>query len=317
MATFLDLVNKVIEEGGSEMDSLSLATWDSAEAGRRNYPRFKRNVRDAWKMIQMQRLEWEFKDVMMNVVINPRLHIFNGNRPTTPAPGAVFEGMESGFRFTVLEVIPIDGAWDDGDAEAYIEFTEYENADRPMLGEMFKEVSPTPTDNVFQYVRRGAYDMRKYNPFLAEPLWDTFVCTVENGTPLPTVFVPWDNWRWMENDWSGISTSTPVMVTQTFNGEVAFYPQSLRPFRCNFVASTAAQILEDPEDVPANIPADYHDWIAWEALDSFARFDKNPDLLAYATKWTSFYRLRAERSLMPIPSWGRNRYTAPTSDVSP
>ena len=312
MASFLDLVNKVVYESGSEMDPLSIATWNSAEAGRRNYPRFKRNVADAWKMIQMNRLEWEFKDVYISTIINPRLHVINGDMTLPPVVGTVFEGMESGFRFTVTKIIPISGSWLTGDAEALLEFTDYENAGRPKIGENFQQIisdTDPPVENVFTYIRRGSYNVTDIMPLLREVLWDTAVVQYGSNSPLPASYIPWENWLFQESDYAGVATSTPVYISQDYKGDMVFYPQSLAPFRLNFVASTAPQILTNPEDVPAIIPEEYHDWIAWEALNDFAFFDKNPDLQAYAMKWIKFYRKRAERELMPLPSWGANRYS--------
>lgn len=309
MASYLDLVNKVVYEGASEMDALSIDTWNSAEAGRRNYPRFKRNVADAWKMIQMARLQWEFNDVSVSTIVSPRLKIADGNRAAAPAVGSVFEGMESGFRFTVTKVVPIAGSWVDGDAEAQIEFVSYTNTDRPRMGESFKEISPIPANGVFTFLQRGSYDFREINPFMREIMWDTIVAQQGTNSPNPLVYVPWDNWLYMQNDYTGNSTTSPSYVSQDYQGNVVFYPQSLKQFRTTFVASTAPQILTQPDDVPANMPEEFHDWIAWEALDSMARFDKNPDLLAYSSKWTTFYRNRAEVQLMPLPSWARSKYS--------
>ncbi|UFK09598.1 head to tail adaptor [Xanthomonas phage DES1] len=310
MASFLELVNKVVLESGSEMDSLSLATWDSAEAGRRNYPRFKRNVADAWKMIQMGRLEWEFNDVAVNTIVYPRIKIADGNRATAPAVGSVFEGIESGFRFTVSRIFTSAGSWEDGDAGAQLEFTSYETGKSPRLGESFKEVSPVPSFNSFTYVGRGSYDFKEINPLLREPMWNTVVTQVENGSVIPAVYIPWSNWLYKEADYMTTGTVGPSFVSQDYEGKMVFYPQSLRPFRINYVSSTAPQILTDPEDVPAVIPEEFHDWIAWEALDSMAFFDKNPDLQAYANKWTRFYRIRAERQLLPTPQWSASRYNS-------
>ena len=41
---------------------------------------------------------------------------------------------------------------------------------------------------------------------------------------------------------------------------------------------------------------------------NLARFDKDPDLYAYAEQQATVYRQRAERNLMPIVEWEDNRY---------
>lgn len=314
MSTYLDLVNKCVYESGSEMDPLSIATWDSDLSMRRNYGRFKRNVADAWKMIQMQRLEWDFKDVSLDTTIKPRLVVTDGDRSSPPAVGSVFEGMESGFRFVVSGVEDISGEWNNGTGYAQLEFTEWSNAPKPKMGESFREISPVVHDNVFTYLRRGSYDLKDINPLVREPMWDTGVATVDRGSPLPISYIPWDNWLYQEMDYNGVSETSPTYMSKDYKGDIVFYPQTIKPFRFNIIVSTAPQELVEHDDVPALIPNEFHDWIVWEALDSYARFDKNPDLQAYAQKWSSFYRIRAERQLMPIPSWGRNQFAMRNTD---
>src|SRR5688572_21791371 len=126
MATYLDLVNKVINESASEADELTSGTWSSAEAGRRIYPRIKRNVAQAWKDIQMFRNEWEFMTKEFSEVVYPRIRIKDGLRAAgAPAAGAIFVGADSEFELTVRNVYTT-GSWTLGTAEGLIEFEDYD-----------------------------------------------------------------------------------------------------------------------------------------------------------------------------------------------
>lgn len=311
MATFLDLTNKAIEEGGSEMNLLSLSTWNSAEAGRRLYPRIKRSVADAWKKIQMEKFEWAFKNTQITTPILPRLKFQDGLRATAPAPGTVFRGMDSGFTFTLGEVKYLEGAWLAGTAQGQLEFSVYDiDTQHPIIGESFEEVSPTPASAVFEYIGGGSYRVTDYGPNLREPLWDSFVLRPEgSGAPFPASYIPWSNWPQNAISWAGTSFLVPSFVSKDFEGHISFLPFTLRPFHASFVVNRGPQILSGPEDVPSLLQEEYHDWIAWEALMNIARFDKNPDLLSFAGGWSQFYRNRANRELLQPMAWGPNLYT--------
>lgn len=290
------------------MNPLTLSTWDSAEAGRRNYPRVKRNIVEAWKFIQMSRLEWEFNNVEINTVIYPRFKVVEGTSTSAIFPGDVFEGQESGFQFTVRATYNVDGDWGSGQGEAQLEFETY-TGDRPKLGERFTQVSGAPGTSMFTYAGRGSYDLKEVNPFAREVIGGTAVAQYSNYAPTNVVSIPWDNWLYKQMNYASNGTQSPAFMSQDYEGKIVFYPQSPAPFRFYVIVSTGPQVLSLPSDVPARIPEEFHEWISWEAMESVALYDKNPDLLAFARKWTTFYRGRAERSLMPQPSWGSSRYS--------
>lgn len=303
MATYLDLVNKVISESGLELDELISSTWTSAEAGRRVYPRIKRNVADAWKMIQMDRNEWEFKTAELSTTIYPRIKITSGSRAAgAPPVGSTFRGANSDFLLTVRDVFLEDGSWTLGTAVATIEFDAYVGA-RLEPGETFDEVTPVLSDGSFTYLGKGSYDFLEVDPLVREPQWSTFTAYQENATANPVMYIPWDNWFYNEYNFTTSSQTAPNYVSQDFEGHIVFYPQTLNPFRISFIYDVAPQILSAWDDEPFNLPSEYHDWIAWEALMRLALYDKNPDLFAYARSQASLYKNRAERNLMPLMSY--------------
>lgn len=310
MSTYLDLVNKVIEEGGSELDQLTLGTWSSAEAGRRLYPRIKRLVAEAWKKIQMSRNEWEFNTAELTTVVHPRIKYADGVADTTaPAVGDEFIGLSSGtvIEITVIEPDADSPLWPDGGAYGQLEFRVVGDGKFLQTGETFESVLLGPGDQ-FTYQEKGTYDFLSDRPGLREPQWATFVGGRGTAYPNPIMYVPWENWIYKSYSFVGTSQTVPAYVSQDPSGRLAFYPQPLADFQINFWYDEEPQALVAPTDIPKEIPGEYHDWIAWAALESLARFDKNPDLFDWASKEANFYKTRAERNLMPLISWAGSQF---------
>jgi hypothetical protein len=302
MATYLDLVNKVIQESSGEIDELDSSTWSTAQAGRRVYPRIKRNVADAWKAIQVSRDEWEFMTTELSTVVYPRIMVKEGARAAGQPPvGAVFEGRESGFTFTV-KAVDTAGSWTLGTAQGQIEFEDY-TGQQLIPGEAFDEISPVADDGVFTYLGKGSYSFLDIDEDLRAIQWATFVAAMPNSGYRPVTYIPWDNWFYREYNFTTSSQTAPSLLSQDYAGNVVFYPQTFNPFRVNFIYKLAPQILEDYDEEPRLIPEEYHDWIAWEALKMLAMYDKNPTLYAYADKNAMPYKLKAEKNLLPIISY--------------
>jgi hypothetical protein len=302
MSTYLDLVNKVLQESNSEMEDLTSGTWSSAEAGRRLYPRVKRNVRDAWKKIQMKRDSWEFMTGELSAVIYPRIRFSDGDRPTTPAATATYVGDESGAVVTLRDVLVDDGAFSAGTAEGQLELSDTTST-RLIVGETFTEVTPSVGVGSFTYLGKGDYSFAEIQPRIGDIHWATFVAAVGTSAPKPLYYVPWDHWSFEEFGYTTPSVVAPVYVTQNYNGRVAFYPQAFEPFRVSFVHALTPQILSAWDDEPEGLPEAYHDWIAWEALKMMALSDKNPTLYKYGDDNATQYMLRAEKNLLPLMTY--------------
>lgn len=302
MSTYLDLVNKVIQESGSEMEDLTDGTWDSAEAGRRIYPRIKRNVRDAWKKIQMKRDSWEFMTAELSSVIYPRIRFEGGDRGTTPAASATYVGGTSGAVVTLQAVYVESGTFVAGDAVGQFDLSETTST-RLIVGETFTEVTPSVGVGSFTYLGKGDYSFAEINSRIGDIHWTTFTAAVESSAPKPLTYVPWDNWQFQEYGYATTSVTAPVYVTQDYRGRVSFYPQSFEPFRVSFIHALTPQILSEWDDVPEGMPEMYHDWIAWEALMVFAKYDKNPTLYKFAADEATLYMQRAEKNLLPLVTY--------------
>lgn len=306
MSTYLELVNKTLQESSKEQNDLTLATWNSAEAGRRLYPRVKRMVAEAWKMIQMSRFEWEFKSAELFRPIYPRLKVQDGDGDI-PLPGTRFRGAESGFEFTVKQlVLPKGGDWATGDWEGQIEIEQDYTGTTPVPAELFEETLTGAS--VCQYVQKGSYDFTEFDPLLREIQWETFVANQLKNTPVPVLNVPWNNWLYKDLSFTQGSRTVPQYLSQDFEGNIVFYPQTLDPFFISCVYTRSPQTLSDPEDVPLILKEEYHDWIAWQAVLNLALYDKDKNLQAYAMPYVRFYENRAMRELLPQIEWGTSQF---------
>lgn len=308
---YLALCNLVINESGLEQNVLTESNWDSSEAGRRLYPRIKSAVARAWKKIQIDRNEWEFGTAELTQTLLPRILI--DDMLGTVDVGKVYKGRDSGLELAVLNVLPYtnpllamggDVSW------RTVEFSAGGSYNRALLGETFDEVTPVAEDSSFVYRGRGGYKLSTFSEFAREPHWATFIASQTTYTPSPVTYIPWVNWVYKELSYTTATRSAPSFVSQDPNGELVFYPQTLSPYTVNFVCDLAPQELVEWDDTPSLklLPAEYHEWVAWEAIESIARFDKNPDLLAHARPWTTLFRRKAERNLMPLMSWRESRY---------
>lgn len=306
---FLDIVNKVIEESGSELDLLTVGTWNSAEAGRRLYPRIKRLVVEAWKLMQMERNEWQFKAAELHVPISAKLKFQDGFRVLgEPAPGAIFVGGDSGFIFTIADVDTQEGDWLAGDAKGQITINGTNFQGNTLIPyETFTAQSPDTGE--FTYTEKGSYNLRlMFDQDMREIAWTTMVATTPGSTPVPVTYMPWDNWTYDEASFTQGSLTPPSFYSQDPFGDVVFYPQTLNDFNINFYYTKGPQTLVDPTDIPDRILEDYHEWIAWRALMNLAKYDKNPDVFSYARDMATEYKLRAERNIMPKVQWGFSKY---------
>lgn len=308
MSTYLDLCNLVIQESANELTEMTLTNWNTDPTGRRIYPRIKRYVSEAWKMIQIDRYEWEFKSAELFIQINPRFKIQNGTATVAPVVGTKYKGEQSGFEFTVTKIIPKQGDWLVGTWEGQLELAPNYVGTTPLPTEIFKEVTPTADNSQFMYVQKGSYDMTEYDPLLREIMWETFVAQQGSTTPIPVITIPWNNWLYKDLSFTQGSRTVPSYISEDYEGNIVFYPQTLDPFYISFTYDKAPQILTDPTDVPSLLKPEFHDWIAWLALYNYAMYDKNSGLANYAKTHVDFYSRRAERQLLPRIEWGDSHF---------
>lgn len=303
---YLELVNKVIQESGSEIDELTSVTWDQAVAGRRQYPRIKRYVADAWKMIQIGRDEWHFKATEFSTMLKPRVRFHEGSTASTPpAVGEVFVGDQSGYSITVSSLILESGTFAGGDAIGQIEFVTSSGDTSPIIGEyFFSETEPSE----FIFIGGGAYSTALNTSDLSNIKWDTLVMVDGEGAVNNLQYIPWDRWQDHVFSESLVNQDTSYYVTLDPMGRLMFNPQPAPFRRIIFMYNKTPQDLEEYDDIPDRMPAHFHEWIAWEALCTLATYDKNPQLFNHAKRFANLYRSRVDKHELPAMCWAENPF---------
>lgn len=302
MANYLYLVNKVLEESGKELNLLDETTWSSAEAGRRLYPRVKRLVREAWKMIQMRRNEWEFNTGRVTLVLLPKIRFVKMTTSDDPL-SYEWTGQSSGVRLIITTTeSDYNDSTGQGAGEAVVTFlTENTNM---VVGETF--VADLDSSS-FVYNGPGSHSLSQgLTNRVREPRWETMKISLDNEKFSSLNIVPFDNY---------LLTSRGAMpyAAKDYKGNLVLFTQLKAPALLQFDFDMAPQTLDEWDDTLEGLAEEYHDWIAWEALESLAKYDKDPILLSYAQGMADVYRRRAERNLLPMVSWQASTYDYGTS----
>lgn len=317
MSTYLQLVNKTTLLSGTHLDPLDSVTWANPSQDRM-IDRYKEYVAEAYKTIQMERGEWEFLAKQATLILSPRIVVTNGNRPTAPAAGEIYEGAETEAQLEVIGTELISGAWLDGDATAIIE---YINLDKGFkLNEPFDEIDPDPlnTDS-FSIKDWGRYNLQEIIPDLFEVDHNSFYLQSTGGSTVQDndgsvgiIHVPFVNyalWKYGQYD-SGWGASRPVLLTISDDGHLEFYPRLQEQFVVKFNYTANPSLLADFDDEVVGIPEAYQDVIVYRALMWAAEFNKQYDAMQrYESKY-KWYMQRLESNQLTEPTFGPSRYNS-------
>lgn len=315
MATYLELVNDALEEGGVELDPLTSSTFASPP-NKKMYSRYKKWVADAWTELQLARDQWSWMQKIAVVTVTPGVYVENGNRASAPPAGTVFECQDTGATFKVLDVITHEGDWASGTAKATIFFEEQEGFYK--LNEYVNEVSPTPAAGVFRikyparfnFVRDGQIsDIQNIdvNSFTIQSTGGSSV--QENDSAFsrkPLVYVPYSEWNpgYSTDD----SVDNPQIFTVSPDGDLEFWPRPNRQYTVQFNYTRRVSHMQDWDDVPEGLPADYHPIIYWMAVAKHGEYDSDPAKLRRGARHASLYRARLERNYLPDVTVYRDRF---------
>lgn len=306
MATYLDLVNAVILESGTDLDRLTSSNFASPPDDMQE--KFKEWVKSAWREIQQERNEWQFRTKQAQFIISPRFLVVDGDRATAPPVGATYEGDDTGATFSVLGVTLLDGAWATGDAEAWIDFDNYGDSSIKW-NEYYDELTPDALNlNVFRMKWWGRYDLIKTLSDCLEPDLRTFSVQSTGGSSQQDntnasdnrtiLYVPYDQWIYgPENDQVG--RGRPTYFTTTPEGFFDFYPRLDQQYVLTFQYSVLPQELSAHGDVVQTLPNNYSDVVKWRALMYYADYDDKPQTFARAERRYETYKNRLERNQMP------------------
>lgn len=317
MSTFLELVNAAILESGTDLDSVGVSEFTSPP--KMMQERFKTWVQTAWKELQMERDDWEYKVGRASCFVFPSIYVENGNRATAPPVGAVYDGDDSGFTFEVKQVVTHSGAWASGTAKAtiYFEITDEGSGDFK-FNELFDETSPVAAANIFRCKGWGHFDFLAdgqltdfdiihQNTLFIQTTGGSANQTNTSGVGLtPLVFVPFTEWELIEASAGG--RGQPMYYTQTPDGQLDFWPRPDEEYVVHFTYTKTLETLTAYTDTPSSLPSEYHDAIMWRTLMLYGDYDNNLALERRAAKRFQFYKNKMEKRLMPVVTFGRSRY---------
>lgn len=302
---YFELVNEAIEEAGIDLDGLTLGEF--ASPPEKMQARFKRWVRDSWKMIQLSREGWSFMSGRAFGVIKPRIYVEQGSLTTAPLAGELYEGASNGSLFSVASATTVSGDWSLGNAFAYVELDNL-NGDFE-LGEAFSRVSGTSVPEAFYLRGRGRYDFTAIAADFDDVDYQSVYLTdATDGSDYaqPLHFVEWNKWNNYQeavvND-----QSRPVVYTQTPDNLFDFFPALDHAYSLYFNYSKAPQVLANAEDVPS-LPEDFHEVIKWKAVEAYGRYDEKPSIIRQAQDELRLYMMLMEKKFLPKIGWAPNIY---------
>lgn len=323
--TYLELVNRVIDECKISLDPLTSADFDSPPRSDM-YNRVKRWINDAYEELLTTRNEWFWRVERANVVLYPRLHLYDTLVP--PMVGYVYRSVVSEVEFTVRAVHTFEDVENDGATEytVSVEFADDAQFNDLYIGEMLDVISPAPTSNAAIFKGQGYYDfvelvpgsesinersMRLYPPVPEEaaPFDEYNTGSTLNKQGSPVYFVSWDEFWSKNGNWPSLNSSpAPYFMTRTFLGSYVFMPALSEKVVASFEYVRDIPVLTAWDDVPVAVPSKYHLYLMWRACRSFADFDGNGKLFSRFKKEEDKFMLWMERDESPKVTMGSDRF---------
>lgn len=321
MATYIDTTNAAIFESGTDLDPIAIGDFPSPLDPMQT--RFKNWTGQAWRELQQERNEWQFRNKMAQFIISPRFLVVDGDRATAPPVGAVYSGDETDATFTVLGTTLLSGSWAAGTAEAWIDFEEYDETPYNTVkwGEYYDESAPDPSNvNVFRMKWWGRYNLIDTLTDCLEPDLNTFFIQSTGGSTQQDNdesadnrlirFVSYNDWLVMAEQ-DQVGRGRPTMFTITPEGFYDFYPRLDKQYLLTFTYSVKPQELSAANDVIESLPSSYTDAIKWRTVMYYAMYDNKPQVYQMAERRYETYKNRLERNQMPKIVWSANRYNSP------
>lgn len=311
--TYLDIVNRAVKESKISLDEL---TADNFAAPPRTimYDRFKDWINDAYTELMEDKPEWFFRKERALVTIYPR--IFLTDVADTIAVGDVLIGDTSEVELTVVGVYTFEEVEGNNESEVTVEFeaTIPEHINDMVRGETFSRTSPTETDAIAVLAGVGRYTFENYvsvldqiddNSLRVHPLIDGAVPNYGtlNNNQFPIQVVPYYGWV-PQYDYSPWTSGYPTYITQTDQGTYGLYPQPSEAMMLSFNYTRQITEMEAFDDVPEALPAKYHMYLVWRAVEEFADFDSNQSLWKRARKHLVKFDHYLFRDKLPQMGWG-------------
>lgn len=324
--TYLELVNRAIDECKITLDPLTSANFDNPPHSAM-YNRMKRWVVDAYEDLMTTRNEWFSRIERANVTLYPRIHLTNCI--TAPMVGYVYRSRTSLVEFTVR------GVWahEDTDGDSVSEYTvDVEYADNACFNDLFLTedldvISPAPTTKAASVKGQGYYDFSAMVPQLehvSETSLRLYPAVPDDVAPFdefdsglgaiskngsPVIYIAWDDfWSKYNNVPYAYGSSAPYYMTRTSLGSYVFLPALDRKVTCTFEYTRVIKDMVLWDDTPEALPEKYHLYLVWRAARSFADFDGNGKLFSRTKKEEDKFMLWMERDESPDVTIGSNRF---------
>jgi hypothetical protein len=307
---YLQLVNKVLEEAGIELDPLTSSTFANPLPSKM-YTKVKNWVKDAWEDIQLENNELEFTKGIATVRLYPALLVQDGSRSSEPVLGDVGTWDSGDVSLTFQSSTLLSGAWETGDAEAVMYFDTLSDVSTINLLDTFSEVGG-PYDGtlgdgevIFKYW--GRYDLREFVSDLEEANFKTFeIEDADNATKYKLKFVPWAIWK-DQYEFSNNERGMPVYFTETPDGKLDFSPRMDKDYVVTFAYTKQLEALSAYNDEPS-LDSRYHGAIVWQAVVYYANYDRQNDLWSKANKRLIRYMYALDRDLGPEVNFGSSQF---------
>ena len=322
MATYLEIVNKAIQESGQDLDQLDSSNFSNPPTvmGKR----WKTWAASAWKEIQMLRDDWEFKTGRATVFIEPAIYVEQVSIPggsSAPSVGDVYQGEDTNYLLTITKIVLHSGTWVGENAKATLYFTiNSSNGPDFKFNERFEPADTTPGKPVFVCKGWGRFNFRADAQVtdLVEVNVSSVMVQSTGGSNIGQVntpdvglstldYVDWAKWSYKVEPQAG-TRGEPRWFTITPDGSLDFYPRPDIQYVLHFSYTKELTTLTNEDDTPSEIPSEYHDAIVWRTVMFYADFNDNMGQLARATKRFNFYRVKMEKRLMPIVGFAESLY---------
>lgn len=314
--TYLEIVNRAIIESKVTLDELTAANFASPPRTIL-YSRFKNWVNDAYVELMHDHPEWFFRKERALVTVYPR--VFLTDVASTISVGDVLIGDTSEVELTVTEVYSFEEVEGNSATEVTIGFvpTSPEQIHDVVRGETFSRTSPTTVSAIATLAGVGRYNFNNLVDTLSQVDPESirahpYIDSLENYGELrsnsyPVLPVKFQAWypEYDMNPWTSGYTS---YITQTDQGTYALYPQPTEAMMLSFDYTRTITEMEDYDDVPEALPADYHMYLVWKAVEEFADFDSNPALFRRAKKHLTRYDHYLFRDQLPQMGWAPSRF---------
>lgn len=306
--TYLDIVNTAILESKLTLDPLTAGNF-SDPPRTRLYNDIKRWVNVAYKELLLRRNEAFSRSERAIISVLPRLQISGLNY--TPSIGDVLQGATSAVQFTVMGVHSAEDVDNSNTLEftLSVEFASFTPPQYMVLGEQVDRMSPTFEEGVGYVKGAGYIDFRQEVPGLNYVVEDSIAMEL---TPNATMLTPVElvSWDYMLPEQLAVpwTNESPSLMYKNRQGTYGLWPHINRPTRISFSYVRTLPQLAEWDDVPSELPEDYHDLIVWKTVAEIADFNSDTRMFARANKHVENYLNWQDRDEMPAAFFDLYRF---------